>query len=105
MGSERKEEIKKVSGKELAAVADKGPEFEFEKLQEFEFEKLQEFNNDVQTLPQRMSALYHQDKETLMILSLLGVSVKVTVTMNNGENVLGEFEVGATLSDTPKNNG
>ena len=74
---------------------------------EFAFEKLQEFNNDVQTLTQRMSDLYHQDKETLMILSLLGVSVKVIVAAQIGEanqSIIGEYEVGSELSDKPKEN-
>lgn len=96
MKHERKEETKKVSGKELAAVIDKG--------HEYAFEKLKEFTADVQTLAQRMADLYHADEETLMLFTMLGVAVKVTVTMGNGEDVLGEFEVGATLSDAPKDN-
>lgn len=96
MGSERKEEQVKVSGKALHDVLDKGAEFAFGKLKEF--------NNDVATLAQRMSDLYHADEETLMLFTMLGVAVNVTVTMGNGENVLGEFEVGATISDAPKDN-
>ena len=96
MGYERKEEQVKVSGKELLAVMDKGPEFAFEKLKEF--------NNDVATLTQRMSDLYHADEETLMLFTMLGVAVKVTVTMANGESVLGEFGIGSVMSDAPKNN-
>lgn len=94
MSCKRKEEIKKVSGKELAAVADKGTEFAFEKLKEF--------TADVRTLSQRMMDLYHADDETLMLFTMLGVAVKVTVTMDNGEDVLGEFEVGAEMHDAPK---
>lgn len=96
MGSERKEEQVKVSGKELAAVIDKGPEFAFEKLKEF--------NNDVQTLTQRMSDLYHADEETLMLFTMLGVAVKVTVTMGNGKETIGEFGIGSEMQDAPKNN-
>lgn len=94
MGYERRAEVKKVSGKELAAVADKGPEFAFEKLKEF--------TADVRTLSQRMMDLYHADDETLMLFTMLGVAVNVTVTMNNGENVLSEFGVGAEMHDAPK---
>ena len=96
MSCERKEETKKVSGKELVAVIDKGPEFAFDKLKEF--------TNDVQTLTQRMADLYHADEETLMLFTMLGVAVKVTVTMANGESVLGEFGIGSEISDAPKNN-
>lgn len=97
MRGERKEEQVKVSGKEIHKVLERGPEFAFEKLQEF--------NNDVQTLTQRMSDLYHQDEETLMILSLFGVSVKVTVTAQIGEatpSLIGEYGVGSELSYKPK---
>lgn len=96
MSSERKEETKKVSGKELAAVIDKGPEFAFDKLKEF--------TNDVQTLTQRMADLYHADEETLMLFTMLGVAVKVTVTMGNGKETIGEFGIGSEISDAPKNN-
>lgn len=94
MSCERKEEIKKVSGKELYDVIDKGPEFAFEKLQEF--------TNDVSTLTQRMADLYHADEETAMLFAMLGVAVKVTVTMGNGESTLGEFGVGAEVHHAPK---
>lgn len=94
MSCERKEEVKKVSGKALHDVLDRGPEFAFEKLKEF--------NNDVATLTQRMGDLYHADEETLMIFTMLGVAVKVTVTMDNGKSILGEFGVGAEIQPAPK---
>lgn len=97
MGSERKEEQVKVSGKALRDVLDKGSEFAFEKLKEF--------NNDVQTLTKRMGDLYHADEETLMLFTMLGVAVKVTVTMGNGKETIGEFEIGSEMSDVPKDNG
>lgn len=96
MGCERKEEVKKVSGKELAAVIDKG--------HEYAYEKLHEFTADIRTLSQRMMDLYHADDETLMLFTMLGVAVKVTVTMDNGKNVLGEFGVGAEMHDALKDN-
>lgn len=97
MGSERKEEQVKVSGKALHDVLDKGAEFAFGKLKEF--------NNDVQTLAQRMSDLYHADEETLMLFTMLGVAVKVTVTMGNGKETIGEFGICSEMSDVPKDNG
>ena len=97
MRSERKEEQMKVSGKALHDVLDKGAEFAFGKLKEF--------NNDVQTLTHRMADLYHADEETMMLFTLLGVAVKVTVTMGNGECVLGEFGIGSEMCDVPKDNG
>ena len=95
-GSERKEERVKVSGKDILAVIEKGPEFAFNKLQEF--------NNDVQNLTRRMSDLYHQDDETATILSLLGVKVTVKITIQPGKgapSLIGHYEVGARLSDGP----
>jgi len=97
VNTERKEEQVKASGKDLVTVIEKGPEFAFDKLREF--------SDDVQTLTQRMSDLYHQDDETGMILSLLGVKVKVTITIQPGDDepsLIGDYEVGASLSLVPE---